>query len=328
MKHGYEGRLADRGVQALNCAVKSLPFIILMCVCSVSAFARNDAGMVGQELPDLRLNFFGRKADYDGKPLLLEFWATWCPPCRESIPHLNDLHEKYKDRGLVIIGVTEEPDAVIRKFQKNMPMEYAVATDSTGRLAAKMGVEGIPHAFLVDTSGKIVWDGHPMSLREEQIENLLGGESPEETGSASETEAPEAVEAETPGNAPEATAVTADAPSAQIGAEGAIQAEDTASMESKVGSEVIIEGVVRSVGKGPNDGITFINFGDRGSGFVAVAFRSVYGQFPDGFDKYSGQKVRVRGSLEKYQDRQLQIRISTPDQIEIVGVEEASGGTP
>jgi hypothetical protein len=96
------------------------------------------------------------------------------------------------------------------------------------------------------------------------------------------------------------------------------QSEDTASMESKIGSEVIIEGVVANVGGGPNGSITFLNFGDRRTGFVAVVFRPAYNKFPEGFDKYAQQKVRVRGSLEKYRDRQIQIKVFTPDQIEIV----------
>jgi DNA/RNA endonuclease YhcR with UshA esterase domain len=107
-----------------------------------------------------------------------------------------------------------------------------------------------------------------------------------------------------------------------------VAAEDIAGMDSKVGSEIIVEGVVRNVGKGSNDGITFLNFGDRRSGFVAVAFSSVYDKFPEGFDRYNGQKVRVRGMLEKFRDRQLQIRISTPDQIEIVAGEAVPAATP
>ena len=98
----------------------------------------------------------------------------------------------------------------------------------------------------------------------------------------------------------------------------AIQAEDTASLETKVGSEVVVEGVVRNVGTGPNGNITFLNFGDRQTGFVAVIFRPAYDKFPEGFDKYSQQKVRVKGALEKYRDRQLQVKIFTPDQLEIV----------
>ena len=97
-----------------------------------------------------------------------------------------------------------------------------------------------------------------------------------------------------------------------------IQAEDTTAMQSKVGSEVIIEGIVKNVGKGPNDGITFLNFGDRKTGFVAVIFRPAYDKFPEGFDKYANQKVRVKGALENFRDRQMQMKIFTPDQLEIV----------
>lgn len=121
------------------------------------------------------------------------------------------------------------------------------------------------------------------------------------------------------------TETSAEAPAAEA---PVLAAEDTAGMESKVGSEVIVEGVVRNVGKGPNDGITFLNFGDRRTGFTAVAFRSVYDKFPDGFEKFAGQKVRVRGQLEKYRDSQLQIRLSTPDQIEIVAGAETPAATP
>lgn len=125
----------------------------------------------------------------------------------------------------------------------------------------------------------------------------------------------EAASAEpSPAPSPEATpAVTETAAAPEV-----TLAEDTASLQSKVGSEVLVEGVVKSVGKGPNDGITFLNFGDRKTGFVAVIFRPAYEKFPEGFEKYGNQKVRVRGTLENFRDRQLQVKISTPDQLEIV----------
>jgi cytochrome c biogenesis protein CcmG/thiol:disulfide interchange protein DsbE len=131
------------------------------------------ADMIGHKLPSSTLNFVGSKPDMDGKPLLLEFWATWCPPCRTSIPHLNEIHAKYKDRGLLVVGVTDEPNAVIKKFQKEVPMDYAVATDTGGRLNEKMGISGIPHAFLVNKSGEIVWQGHPNRLTDADIEKIL-----------------------------------------------------------------------------------------------------------------------------------------------------------
>jgi hypothetical protein len=123
-------------------------------------------------------------------------------------------------------------------------------------------------------------------------------------------------EAEESAPSAEATPQT-ESPAAAVEAP-VILSEDIAAMESKLGSEVIIEGVVGNVGSMPNGNITFLNFGDQRTGFVAVVFRPAYEKFPDGFDKYAQQKVRVRGSLEKYRDRQIQIKILTPDQIEIV----------
>lgn len=141
-------------------------------VFTVSAFAA-EKNWVGEQLPRLTVNFFGPSPELEGKAVLLEFWATWCPPCRDSIPHLNELYGKFKDRGLVIVGVTAESNQVIRKFQKDVPMDYPTATDNGGRLADKMGVSGIPSAFLADKSGKIVWQGHPATLRDSDIEKAL-----------------------------------------------------------------------------------------------------------------------------------------------------------
>ena len=107
-----------------------------LCVRGVAALwlagCPAEAVSVGESLPDLRLSFLGPDADHAGRPVLLEFWATWCPPCRESIPQLNQIHAKYKDRGLVVIGVTDESAGVLRKFRRTTPMNYAVAIDSPG----------------------------------------------------------------------------------------------------------------------------------------------------------------------------------------------------
>ncbi len=137
-----------------------------------SGMAPAQERFVGQKLPPLKLDYLQQTPDIAGKPVLLEFWATWCPPCRQSIPHLNELHGKYADRGLVIIGVTDEKKGDVKKFLKDLPMEYAVAFD-TGKLAKHFQVHAIPHAFLANAEGVIVWQGHPMGLREEHIERVL-----------------------------------------------------------------------------------------------------------------------------------------------------------
>ena len=130
-----------------------------------------------------------------GKAYIVEFWATWCPPCRASIPHLNEVYKKFKDKGLVVIGqnCSEEDDSVVAPFVKKMgdKMTYRVALDDKtsekdGRMSRTWmeaaGRESIPTAFLVDTKGVIAWIGHPLQLKEQVIENVLSGKFPVSKG--------------------------------------------------------------------------------------------------------------------------------------------------
>ena len=127
----------------------------------------------GEQLPALALNYLGKQPELTGKPLLVEFWATWCPPCRKSIPHLNEIYSKYKSQGLQIVGITDEDEATVKKFQKQIPMDYNVAINTPGAIYEQFGITAIPTAFLVNKSGKIVWEGHPMELSETEIQSVL-----------------------------------------------------------------------------------------------------------------------------------------------------------
>lgn len=127
---------------------------------------------VGKELPDLGVEYVDKAPELKGKPAIVEFWATWCPPCRKSIPHLNELNKKFSSQGLVVVGITDEDKKKVEEFRKTTPMEYSVALDKKG-LGEKFGITGIPHAFVVGKDGKIVWEGHPMQLKEADIEKAL-----------------------------------------------------------------------------------------------------------------------------------------------------------
>lgn len=116
-------------------------------------------------------------ASAKGKILVVEFWATWCGPCKISIPRLNKLHAKYRDKQVVLAGFTHEDEDTVRCFLKTTAMNYHVAIDDDGKThAAYMkDAPGIPHAFVADRTGKIVWQGHPLQGMDGVIKALVAG---------------------------------------------------------------------------------------------------------------------------------------------------------
>ncbi|HEU5068930.1 MAG TPA: TlpA disulfide reductase family protein [Verrucomicrobiae bacterium] len=112
------------------------------------------------------------------KIVVVEFWATWCGPCRVSIPHLTELQKKFADRGVVFVGVSDEDAATVKPFVDQMgdQMNYTVAVDnnrqtSQGYMDA-YNQNGIPTAFVVDRDGKVAWLGHPMGDLEKVLDKL------------------------------------------------------------------------------------------------------------------------------------------------------------
>jgi thiol-disulfide isomerase/thioredoxin len=146
-----------------------------------TAAARADELSVGDPAPKLEVKEFVKgdpvKALENGKVYVVEFWATWCGPCRATIPHLTELQKKHKD--VVFIGVSvlehEQDFRKVKPFVTEMgdKMDYRVAVDAVpagkevtdGAMAKNWmyaaAQEGIPTAFIVNTDGKIAWIGHP-----------------------------------------------------------------------------------------------------------------------------------------------------------------------
>ncbi|GAB1857880.1 hypothetical protein MHTCC0001_27170 [Flavobacteriaceae bacterium MHTCC 0001] len=94
-----------------------------------------------------------------GKFILIDFWATWCGPCRKAIPKLNQYQKEFKDN-LVIIGLSDETKSTIKKM-KSPVIEYYSAIDTGKTLERMYKVEGVPHCVLIDPSGIVRWEGYP-----------------------------------------------------------------------------------------------------------------------------------------------------------------------
>jgi peroxiredoxin len=121
--------------------------------------------------PDFTLTSVNGKtitlSQFRGKVILLDFWATWCAPCRSAIPHLKDLYKAYREKGLEIIGLSLDkgnPERV-RKFAANMGIEYTIIM-ADDDLVKKYGISPIPTTYLIDREGYITnkWIGFSQTL--------------------------------------------------------------------------------------------------------------------------------------------------------------------
>ncbi len=115
---------------------------------------------VGQTAPDFTLTGLDgqeyRLNDLRGKVVMVNFWATWCPPCRAEMPDIESLYQDYKDKGVVILGVDlHEEESLVRNFVTQGGYHWTFVIDSTGSVAADYHVQVIPTSFFIDRNGVI-----------------------------------------------------------------------------------------------------------------------------------------------------------------------------
>ena len=116
-------------------------------------------------------------ADYRGKVVLLDFWATWCTPCRDEIPRFVEFQDKYREQGLQVIGISMDDDAKpVRTFYKEFKINYPVALGNEKVVEAYGGVLGLPITFLIARDGRVAAKyvgAVEMNVIEQKIQSLL-----------------------------------------------------------------------------------------------------------------------------------------------------------
>ena len=140
--------------------------------------AAKKRSVIGSSAPDFVMNDMNGKplklSDYKGKYVLLDFWASWCVPCRKDNPYVKAAYEKFKDKNFVIIGVSVDEDGTkwkqaIEKDQ--LPWKHISDLQKTNKVAELYGVQPIPDNFLISPDGKIIERG----LHGDELERILGG---------------------------------------------------------------------------------------------------------------------------------------------------------
>ncbi len=99
-----------------------------------------------------------RLSAHRGQVVLVNLWATWCPPCREEMPSMERLYRELKDRGFVLLAVSQDEDgaAAVKPFVEQMNVTFPVLVDPQGEVGRKYGVWGYPESFLLDREGRVV----------------------------------------------------------------------------------------------------------------------------------------------------------------------------
>lgn len=96
--------------------------------------------------------------DYQGKPIIVNFWATWCPPCRDELPSMNRAWKKVEKEGIKMIAINiGEDEESIREFTKKFPIDFTILLDETSEEISNWSIRGLPTTFIIDASGHVVY---------------------------------------------------------------------------------------------------------------------------------------------------------------------------
>ena len=107
-----------------------------------------------------------------GKVVLVNFWATWCPPCRKEMPDLDELYHRFKDQGLVILAISDEEAGKVKSYLAERPVTYPILLDPGRKVNDLFRINGIPKSFVYDRNGRLVAQSIDMRTRKQFLELL------------------------------------------------------------------------------------------------------------------------------------------------------------
>jgi peroxiredoxin len=141
-----------------------------------AAVSKMEADNERREQADFTLTELGGKTwtlkEQRGKVVVLNFWATWCPPCRKEMPDLEMLYQQFKDQGLVILAISDEDAGKVRPFIAQQKVTYPILLDPGRKVNELFQIEGIPKTFVYDRNGKLVAQSIDMRTRRQFLEML------------------------------------------------------------------------------------------------------------------------------------------------------------
>ncbi len=148
-------------VAALGCLLSGswlLATTGLPQVSTITDFAVRDVVLLGASVPDTTVTLISgtrlRLSELHGSVIILNFWATWCVPCRSEMPELQQIHQRYAGDGLRIIAINQGEDrAAVLDWVQRLQLDYEIGLDATREIGRRLGVAGLPTTYIIDDRG-------------------------------------------------------------------------------------------------------------------------------------------------------------------------------
>ena len=168
--------------------MKSHTFTVIIFLCStvLSLYAqeKHELLRIGDRPPALDFTAYGSEelinwASLKGRAVVIEFWATWCPPCIKNIPHINKLVKEFGNEPVTFISITYESKEMVEKFLRKHPIQTIIGLDNDFTMFKSYKAWGIPMTVIVNKQGRIVSVLHPDHLNKSVISDVLSGKVPQ-----------------------------------------------------------------------------------------------------------------------------------------------------